>query len=85
MIDQKNMIKQMVGFNKAAVDNFKGFLQFQEQAEENIKTMYDQIPYFPETCKKAMAAWITWHKNLHNNIIAMMDESFKKAEEYLSA
>ncbi|WP_419662122.1 hypothetical protein Dvar_25650 [Desulfosarcina variabilis str. Montpellier] len=84
MINQKSMIKQMVEFNKAAADGFKGFLQFQEQVEEHIKTMYDEAPYFPEACKKAMAAYITWHKSLHNNIIAVMDDSFKKAEEYLS-
>lgn len=85
MINQKSMIKQMVDVNKAACDNFKGFLQFQEQAEEQIKALYDGVPYFPEACKKAMADYIVWHKNLHDKIIAMMDESFKKAEEYLSA
>jgi len=85
MINQKSMIKQMVDVNKAACDNFKGFLQFQEQAEEQIKTLYDEVPYFPEACKKAMADYIVWHKDLHVKIIAMMDESFKKAEEYLSA
>ena len=43
----------MVEFNKAAADGFKGFLQFQEQVEEHIKTMYDEGPLiFREACKK---------------------------------
>ena len=85
MINQKSMIKQMVGLNKAAVDNFKGFLQFQEQAEEQIKTLYDKVPYFPEACKKAMADYIVWHKDLHVKLIAMMDDNLKKVQESLSA
>jgi len=85
MIDQKSMIQQVVGFNKAAVDDFKGFLQFQEQAEEQIKTMYEQIPCFPEACKKAMADYIVWHKDLHVKLIAMLDDNLKKAEASLSA
>ena len=79
------MIKQMVDYNKATVDNFKGFLQFQEQAEEQIKTLYDGIPYFPEVCKKAMADYIVWHKDLHVKLIAMMDANLKNVEKSLSA
>ena len=85
MMSSKNMIKQIVDFNKAAVDNFKGFLQFQEQAEEQIKTLYDGIPYCPEACKKAMADYIVWHKDLHVKLIAMMDANLKNVENSLSA
>ncbi len=84
MINQKSMIKQMIGFNKAAIDNFKRFLQFQEQAEEQTKTLCDEVPCFPEACKNAMADYIVWHKDLHVKLIAMMDDNLKKLEESIS-
>jgi hypothetical protein len=85
MMNPKNLIKQMVDFNKSAFyGSFKGFLQMQEQAEQMTISLYDKTPYFPEAYKKAMSAFVTAHKNLHDNIIAMMDDSFKKVEEYLA-
>jgi hypothetical protein len=85
MMAPKKMIKQMTEFNKTAYENsFKGIALFQEQAEKMTKTMIDQATWLPDESKNALESWATAYKSAYDNFKTMMDESFKKAEEYLS-
>ncbi len=85
MIDPKNMLKQMVTFNKTAFDNsLKGIAMLQEQTDQITKTMVDQATWLPDEGKKALDSMATAYKSAFDNFKTTMDDYFKKAEEYLS-
>ena len=85
MMDPKSMIKQMLDFDKATFySTFKGFIRMQEQAEQMAITLCDKVPCSTEAGKKAMTYYVAAHKNLHDYLIAMMDDNFRKVEEYLA-
>lgn len=86
MMDPKKMLKQMVEFNKSAFENsFKGIALLQEQAEQMAKTMRDQATWLPDEGKKAIDGWAAAYKSTYGNFKKIMDDNFKKVEEYLSA
>jgi hypothetical protein len=86
MMAPKKMLKQMVAFNKTIFENsLKGIALLQEQNEKMAKVMIDQATWLPDEGKKALDSWAAAYKSVFDNFKTMMDDNFKKAEEFLSA
>jgi hypothetical protein len=58
-MDQKQIAKQMIDFNKAAFDNsFNAMAILQDQIEKMASTALEQNNMIPAEGKKAVSAWI---------------------------
>jgi hypothetical protein len=85
MMAPKKMIKQMVEFNKATFENsFKGIALFQEQVEQMSKTMLDQATWIPDEGKKTIDGMVDAYKSNIDSFKTIIDDNFKKVDEYLS-
>jgi hypothetical protein len=83
-MDQKQLFKQMIDFNKAAFDNtFNAMVMLQEQAERMSSTMLDQATWLPSEGRKAITDWVEAYKKGRENFKKMVDDSFQKVDEYM--
>jgi len=81
----KQLLKQMVDFNKAAFDNsFNTMLILQEQMERMAKVYTDQATGISAEAKNAVNEWTKLYKKGLADFRNMMDENFKKVESFLS-
>ena len=85
-MDQKEILKQMVAFNKTAFDNsFKTMVMLQEQNEAMVNTFLGQATWLPEEGKKAIADWVKTYRKGRDDFKKVVDESFKKVEDFFVA
>ena len=81
----KQILKQMVDFNKAAFDNsFNTMIMLQEQMERMTKVYTDQATGISAESKNAINEWLRLYKKGLADFKTMMDENFKKVESFLS-
>jgi polyhydroxyalkanoate synthesis regulator phasin len=86
IMDPKQIIKQMVDFNKKAFDNsFNAFAVVQEQTEKMVNGMMEQTAVFPEEGKKVINDWIKACKKSRDDFKAAADENFKKVENFFAS
>ncbi|MEW5724756.1 MAG: hypothetical protein AB1896_16710 [Thermodesulfobacteriota bacterium] len=84
-MEQKEMFKQMIEFNKKAFDNtFNAMVMFQDQTERMVMTMLDQATWMPEEGKKALTEWTNAYKMGRENFQKAVEESFRKVEDFFS-
>jgi polyhydroxyalkanoate synthesis regulator phasin len=82
-MDQKQITKQMIEFNKAAFDNtFNAMIVLQDQTEKLVSRFLEKAPWFPEEGKKAINDWINTYKKGREDFKASADESYKKVADY---
>jgi hypothetical protein len=82
-MEQKELLKQMLDFNKAAIDSsFSAMVMMQDQTEQMIKTFLDQANWMPAEGKKAISEWSSSYKKGRESYKTIVDDSFKKVEEY---
>jgi hypothetical protein len=86
MIDNKEMLKQVIQFNKTTFfDNaLKAMKMSQEQGEKMLKTMLDQATWMPAEGKKAVNDWLKAYKKGIDDFKSVMDEQYEKLEDFLS-
>jgi polyhydroxyalkanoate synthesis regulator phasin len=85
-MDQKDMVKQMVNFNKAAFDNsFNAMVMLQEQTEKMVNTFLEQATWLPEDGKKVINDWVQAYKTGCDDFKKAVDENFKKVEDFLTS
>jgi polyhydroxyalkanoate synthesis regulator phasin len=85
-MDPKQILKQMIQFNKAAFDNtFDVVTALQEKTEKLIDTYLSQAPVIPEEGKKAITDLLKSCRTGRGDLKAAVDEGFRKAEEYFKA
>lgn len=84
-MDQKQILKQMIDFNKATFDNsFNAMVMLQEQAERAANTLLDQANWLPEDGKKAINEWVKAYKKGREDFKKLVDENFQKVEAFFS-
>jgi hypothetical protein len=84
-MDPKQIAKQMIVFHKAAFDNnFKSLKALQEQTKRIINKFWEKTPMFPEEGSKAIAEWIKAYKKGCDDYKNIVDENFKKVEDFFS-
>jgi hypothetical protein len=84
-MDQKQITKQMIEFNKTAFDNtFNAMIVLQDQTEKLVSNFLGKAPWFPEEGKKAINDWINTYKKGREDFKASADESYKKVADYFA-
>ena len=83
MMDQKQIFKQMIDFNKATFDNsFNAMVMLQEQTERMADQLLNQTAWLPEDGKKAVADWVNAYKTGRDDFKKNVDDSFEKVNEF---
>jgi hypothetical protein len=84
-MDQKDVFKQVVSFNKKAFDNtFNALVMFQDQTEVLFKGMLDQATWLPGDNKAAIMDWSKTYKKNREDFRKSVEDGFKKLEEFLT-
>ena len=79
---QKEILRQMISFNKTAFDNaFSVMTVLQEQMEKTFKMYLEQVPGFPAEGRKALEEWVAVYKKGCEDFRKNVEESFRKVEE----
>lgn len=82
-MDQKQVFKQMVDFNKTAFNNaYNAMIMVQDQTEAMANTMLNQAAWLPEEGKKALHEWVDAFKKGRETYKQSVDDAFKKVEDY---
>ena len=82
-MDQKQVFKQMMDFNKGAFNNaFNAMVMVQDQAETLTSTMLNQATGIPEEGRKALLDWVDAFKKGRGEYKKTVDEAFKKVEDF---
>jgi gas vesicle protein len=82
-MDQKQIFKQMMEFNKGAFNNaFNAMVMIQDQTETLANTMLNQATWVPEEGKKAIKEWVDTFKKGREEYKKAVDEAIKKVEEF---
>jgi len=85
-MDQNQIFKQMIDFNKATFDNsFKAMVMVQEQTEKMVSTILDQATWLPEEGKKAIKEWANACKKGSEDFKKAVDDNFKKVEDFFAS
>ena len=85
-MDQKQILKQMIEFNKTTFDNsFSALVMLQEQTEKMVNTFIQQAPWLPEDGKKVLDNWVKAYKSGRDEYKKLVDESFKKVEDFFAS
>jgi hypothetical protein len=83
-MDQKQIFKQMVDFNKGAFTNaFNTMVMVQDQNEVLANTLLSQATWLPEEGKKAIKEWVEAFKKGREVYKKTVDEAFIKVEAFL--
>ncbi len=84
-MDQKQIAKQMVEFNKSIFDNsFAAMTALHDQTEKLIINFLDKTPWLPEEGKRPIYDWINSYKKGREDFKATADERYKKVVEYFA-
>jgi hypothetical protein len=82
-MDQKEIFRQMVDFNKGAFNNaFNAMVLVQDQTETLATTMLNQATWMPEEGKKAVREWVDVFKKGRETYKKTVEEAFKKVEAF---
>jgi len=82
-MDQKQIFKQMVEFNKGAFNNsFNAMVMIQDQTETLANTMLSQASWLPAEGQKALRDWVDSFKKGRDDYKKAIDEAFAKVEEF---
>lgn len=84
-MDQKQIARQMIQFNKTAFDSsFSAMNMVYEQNEKMFETFLNQAPGLPEEAKKAIKDWMSAYRTGCNDFKRQVDENYNKVEEYFN-
>lgn len=82
-MEQNQIAKQMIQFNKAAFDNsFSAMTMVNEQNEKMVETLLSQATWMPEEGKKAISDWVSAYRNGFSSFKKLVDDSYAKVETY---
>lgn len=85
-MDQKQMAKQMLQFNKTAFDNtFNAMTMVYDQNEKMVGTFLQQASWLPEDGRKAISDWMEAYKKGGENFKNLVDENYQKVEDFFAS
>lgn len=83
-MSQEKMFKKMLDFQKATFNNsYNAMDMLRGQGEKFLDNMVESSPWIPNEGKKALQEWNSAYKKGCADFKVMVDNNFKKAEEYL--
>ncbi len=81
-MEQFNVIKQMVQFNKNAFDQGCNAMDMlRKQNEKMTKSFLDQATWLPEEGKKAVNEWMQIYKKSCDDLKKTADQNYKNVEK----
>ncbi len=81
-MDMKNLARQTIDFNKAAVNNsFNAMIIAQMQMGIMTDTFLSQIPGFPSEGKKVVDVWTKTYRDGCDQLRKAIVDSFDKVED----
>ncbi|MGD2099764.1 MAG: hypothetical protein PVG35_19465 [Desulfobacterales bacterium] len=84
-MDQKQIARQMIQFNKTAFDNsFNAMTMVYEQNEKMVTTFLQQATWMPEEGRKAIENWMQSYKKGCEDFKKMADENYQKVEAFFA-
>ncbi|MEJ2134050.1 MAG: hypothetical protein P8X86_02245 [Desulfofustis sp.] len=82
-MDNQQIAKQMIKFNKTAFDNsFSTMTMVYEQNEKMVETFLSQATWMPAEGKKAIEDWLAAYRKGCDDFRKMVDENYAKVEDY---
>ena len=83
-MDQKQIVKQVMQFNKNAFDSsFSTMTMVYEQNTKMFETFLTQAPGIPAEGQKAIKDMMSAYNTACNDYKKMVDDNYAKVEEYL--
>lgn len=84
-MDNKQILSQMIKFNKTVFDNaFKGMQMAQDQGEKLINSLIDQASWLPDEGKKTITDWVQAYQRGTKEFKEKVDLQYQKVEDYLN-
>lgn len=84
MMEPKQLMKQIIEFNKTTFDNsYNALVMLQEQMERMTGIFLEQATWLPKEGKQALTEWLKAYKKAAEEFKKTVDESFKKVEASL--
>jgi hypothetical protein len=84
-MDQNQIAKQMIQFNKTAFDNtFSAMTMVYEQNEKMAQTFLAQATWMPQEGKKAITDWLNAYRTGCENFKKLVDDNYAKVEEFFN-
>lgn len=84
-MEQKQMLQQMMDFNKTVLDNyFNAMTLLQEQTERMTNLSLEQATMLPREGKKALTEWLKACRKGGEIYKKAVDDGFQKMEAFLA-
>jgi hypothetical protein len=85
MMDQKQIARHMMEFNKAIFDShFRSMALLQAQTENYISRFLERVPWIPDDGKKAINEWVNTYKKGIEDFKAYAEDNYKKVTDYFA-
>lgn len=85
-MDQKQMLKQLLDFNRSAFNNaFNAMIVLQEQAERVTGTLLDQATWLPAEGRKTITDWVAACKKGRDDFKNLVDDNYKRVEQFFAS
>ena len=82
-MDQKQLVKQVLDFNKSTFDNaYNTMVMMQEQSESLGRTTLEQASWLPEEGRKVINDLADAYKKGRDDFKKGVDEAYKKVDQY---
>ena len=84
-MDQKQIAKQMIDFNKTAFDNtYSAIIVMQDQTEKLVSSFLEKATWLPEQGKTSINQYLTTYKKGREDFKMSADENFKKMADFVT-
>ena len=84
-MEQLNLLKQTIQFNKTAFDNtFSALTMVGEQNEKMLNTFLEHAAWIPEEGRKAIDEWLKTYRKGTDDFKKMVDDAYAKVESFLN-
>jgi hypothetical protein len=84
VMDNKQILNQMIKFNKTIFDNaFNAMQMAQNQGGKMLTSLLDQAAWLPEEGKKTVTDWVKSYQKGCDDFKSTVDEQYKKVEDFL--
>ncbi|MGM0452190.1 MAG: hypothetical protein ACQERN_03365 [Thermodesulfobacteriota bacterium] len=83
-MEQLNVLRQMINFNKTAFDSAYNALEMgREQNDTMINSFLEQATWLPEESKTAIRQWLESYKKGCRDLKTTMDQSYEQVKTTL--
>lgn len=84
-MENKDLVKQMVELQKTSFENsFNMLITVQDQMEKMVNSFVEQAPWLPAEGKKAFSNLVSTYKKGREDFRKVVDDGYKKVDEYLT-